>query len=92
MPFARFGRVLQHRDQQVAQALPVDLGRPARAGLAGQRIDAAAVEHFDPEPDEPIAAVVKPADLGPRHAHEQRPDGRQAHVAAFVGRGFHGHF
>ena len=81
MQLARFGRVLQHRDQQVAQALPADFGWPARAGFAGQRVDAAAVKHLNPEPNEPVTPVVEPADLGPRHAHEQGADGGQAHVA-----------
>lgn len=36
--------------------------------------------------------MVQAADLGPRHAQQQRPDGRQAQVTAFIGGGFHGHF
>jgi len=87
----RFLRFFEHRHEQIAQPLQLDAARPPGPRPTAERIDAALVEHQNPQPHHAFAAAKKLGDLRPRVALQQRADRREAPVAALVGRSFHRH-
>ena len=91
MDLAGAGRVFQHRHQQIAHSLQPDLARSTGPRAGDQRVDAAAIEHLDPEANHAVRAVELLADCGTRDAQEQRADANQPDKRAAIGRGFHRH-
>ena len=73
MQLASLRRLFEHRHHEIAYPLKLHLARAPTAWLAGQSINAPAVEHFNPEPHHSIAAIVDLAHKLPPHSLQKKP-------------------
>jgi hypothetical protein len=87
----RFLGFFEHWHEQIAQALQLDFTRTTGPRLAAQRIDAALVEHQNPQSHHTLAAAEKLGDLPTSVTFQERPNRCQPPVAALVGRSLHRH-
>src|SRR5919109_765276 len=89
MDLSGLGRIFQHRQQQIAQALQFDFAGTARPRFGDERVDAATIELGNPKADHAIAAKEHLTDLLATEAHQQGTNGSQANIAALVRSSFH---
>jgi hypothetical protein len=83
--------IVQHRHQQIAHALQFDFAAAAGPGLGDQRVDAAAIEQFNPQAHHAVGPTKLLAQCGARQTQEERANGIEPDVGALVGRGLHRH-
>lgn len=57
MPLTNRGGIFQYRHEQIAHAFQFDFAPPARSGLGDQGVDAATIEHLNPQPQHAVGAT-----------------------------------
>ena len=73
------------------EAGPLRTAAAAGPGLGDQRVNAAAIEQLDPQPQHPVGTGAEFTDLFTRVAQQQRAQCLEADEAAPIGCGFHRH-